>query len=140
MTNFKTSKAELLFVVLPDTSKDIVVDMGYIIFDALAGKRKWLKFEGISGLPGLDYYDYHRGGIKLPQGNWQLIGKLSEVSEEVAKGLVDEHVSEWFTDKFYYKNYIEESKIFDNATASLTSIATHLGMDTNDNIYILKRI
>ena len=78
--------------------------------------------------------------MPLPQGNWQLIGKLSEVSEEVAKGLVDAHVSEWFTDKFYYKNYIEESKIFDNAIESLNSIATQLGMNTNDNIYILKRI
>lgn len=129
MTHFKTSKAELLFVVLPDTSKDIVVDMGYIIFDVLAGKRKWLKFEGISGLPGLDYYDYHRGGIKLPQGNWQLIGKLSEVSEEVAKGLVDD-----------VPNASDYPKTYQYARHSLDLIATHLGMELTDNIYLLNKI
>ena len=119
MTNFKTSKAELLFVVADKEINGANLQQLYSF---------WLQL-------------YTGGTVaktkQLPQGNWQLIGKLSEVSEEVAKGLVDEHVSEWFTDKFYYKNYIEESKIFDNATASLTSIATHLGMELTDNIYLL---
>lgn len=145
-THFKTSKAELLFVVLPDTSKDIVVDMGYIIFDALAGKRKWLKFEGISGLPGLDYYDYHRGGIKLPQGNWQLIGKLSTITDKVAKGLVD-MVNDYFTMNHppMYRDYItyeigDDITYYKTAIESLTSIATHLGMELTDNIYLLNKI
>ena len=119
MKKFKTSKAELLFI--KTYSEVNTANLQKL-------RSSWIHFfaDGITVETNL-----------LPQGNWQLIGKLSEVSEEVAKGVVDEHVSEWFTDKFYYKNYIEESKIFDNATASLTSIATHLGMELTDNIYLL---
>jgi len=117
MKEFKTSKAELLFVVLPKDAMNVCIDDNDICFI----QKCITKYIGINK-------------------GYTLIGKLSEVSEEVAKGLVDAHVSEWFTDKLYYKNYIEESKIFDNATASLTSIATHLGIELTDNIYLLKKI
>lgn len=124
MTHFKTSKAELLFVALPKE------------YDKYTIQRYPMSGDWIMELnsKGLNHWK-----VNIPRG-YTILGKLSTISEEVAKGLVDAHVSQWFTDKFYYKNYIEESKIFDNATASLTSIATQLGMELTDNIYILKRI
>ena len=117
MKEFKTKKANLLFVVLPKDAMSVCIDDNDICFI----QKCITKYIGINK-------------------GYTLLGKLSEVSEEVAKGLVDEHVSEWFTDKFYYKNYIEESKIFDNATDSINSITTHLGMELTDNIYLLNKI
>ena len=138
MTQFKTSKAELILISAPNKEQrekigtfckdeDVKCKVVRLGLNGADSAKPYLNF---SGRLGVIY------NVEIPEG-YTLIGKLSEVSEEVAKGLVDEHVSEWFTDKFYYKNYIEESKIFDNATASLTSIATHLGMELTDNIYLL---
>lgn len=111
MTHFKTSKAELLFVVADKEINGANLQQLYSF---------WLQL-------------YTGGTVaktkQLPQGNWQLIGKLSEVSEEVAKGLVDD-----------VPNASDYPKTYQYARHSLDLIATHLGMDTNDNIYILKRI
>lgn len=129
MTHFKTSKAELLFVVLPKGAYDVKISQ-------LIGDRQKIRTRNES--------------MPLPQGNWQLIGKLSEVSEEVAKGLVDEDVLQE-TDldmlpiappTYHYWDYTTQHKLgrFTSAIPSLNSIATHLGMELTDNIYILKRI
>jgi hypothetical protein len=132
MTNFKTSKAELLFV--KTYSEVNTANLQKL-------RSSWIHFfaDGITVETNL-----------LPQGNWQLIGKLSEVSEEVAKGLVDEDVLQE-TDldmlpiappTYHYWDYTTQHKLgrFTSAIPSLNSIATHLGLDTNDNIYLLKKI
>ena len=116
MTHFKTSKAELLFVVLPKGAYDVKISQ-------LIGDRQKIRTRNES--------------MPLPQGNWQLIGKLSEVSEEVAKGLVDDIE---FENTDYYMDYKIMKFGFIKAIPSLTSIATQLGMELTDNIYILKRI
>lgn len=54
--------------------------------------------------PYLSYFtgvDTHRA--YLPDGNWQLIGRLSEVTEEQAAGLVYKH--EWSDGYRMYKDY-----------------------------------
>ena len=133
MTHFKTSKAELLFVSLPKGIGTVLVDRNQLMeqYSTVTNKKK-----GIA--------------IELPQGNWQLIGKLSEVSEEVAKRLVDDdEIYECYFSGFekwidIYKDYNNSEPmpygVVFTAIESLTSIATHLGMELTDNIYILKRI
>ena len=116
LTHFKTSKAELLFVVLPKGAYDVKISQ-------LIGDRQKIRTRNES--------------MPLPQGNWQLIGKLSEVSEEVAKGLVERCDCEGPC--IDYKDYSKHWSC-DTAIESLTSIATHLGMELTDNIYLLKKI
>lgn len=128
MTHFKTSKAELLFI--KTYSEVNTANLQKL-------RSSWIHFfaDGIIVETNI-----------LPQGNWQLIGKLSEVSEEVANGLVDKLGS--FKTKYekhsFYRNYMRGvpqpvDMTFTTAIESLTSIATHLGMELTDNIYILKR-
>ena len=116
MKEFKTSKAELLFV--KTYSEVNTANLQKL-------RSSWIHFfaDGITVETNL-----------LPQGNWQLIGKLSEVSEEVAKGLVD--------GKSAFRCYhLPKTKLlYRTAIESLTSIATNLGMELTNNIYILKRI
>ena len=106
MTNFKTSKANLLFVVLPKDAMSVCIDDNDICFI----QKCITKYIGINK-------------------GYTLLGKLSEVSEEVAKGLVDD-----------VPNASDYPKTYQYARHSLDLIATHLGMDTNDNIYLLNKI
>ena len=106
MTHFKTSKAELLFVVLPKDAMNVCIDDNDICFI----QKCITKYIGINK-------------------GYTLLGKLSEVSEEVAKGLVDD-----------VPNASDYPKTYQYARHSLDLIATHLGMDTNDNIYLLNKI
>ena len=113
MTNFKTSKANLLFVVLPKDAMSVCIDDNDICFI----QKCITKYIGINK-------------------GYTLLGKLSEVSEEVAKGLVERCDCEGPC--IDYKDYSKHWSC-DTAIESLTSIATHLGMELTDNIYILKR-
>ena len=106
MTHFKTSKAELLFVVLPKDAMNVCIDDNDICFI----QKCITKYIGINK-------------------GYTLLGKLSEVSEEVAKGLVDD-----------VPNASDYPKTYQYARHSLDLIATHLGLDTNDNIYLLNKI
>lgn len=113
MKTFKTSKAEILFVVLPKDAYDV----------------RCLPLMNV-----LSFGSFTIKSISLPQGNWQLIGELSETKEDVARELVDE-----VTDA-RYKNYASDYPIwFHYARQSLNSIATHLDFNLNDNIYILTK-
>ena len=127
MKEFKTKKANLLFVVLPKDALSVCIDDNDICFI----QKCITKYIGINK-------------------GYTLLGKLSEVSEEVAKGLVDEDVLQE-TDldmlpiappTYHYWDCTTQHKLgrFTSAIPSLNSIATHLGMELTDNIYILKRI
>lgn len=124
MKEFKTKKANLLFVVLPKDAMSVCIDDNDICFI----QKCITKYIGINK-------------------GYTLLGKLSEVSEEVAKGLVENvTVKSTFpptNNGYKYRNYLHDNRYkspFDTAIESLTSIATHLGMELTDNIYILKRI
>ena len=106
MTHFKTSKANLLFVVLPKDAMNVCIDDNDICFI----QKCITKYIGINK-------------------GYTILGKLSEVSEEVAKWLVDD-----------VPNASDYPKTYQYARHSLDLIATHLGMDTNDNIYLLNKI
>mgnify|MGYP006322376545 FL=1 len=113
MKEFKTKKANLLFVVLPKDAMNVCIDDNDICFI----QKCITKYIGINK-------------------GYTLLGKLSEVSEEVAKGLVERCDCEGPC--IDYKDYSKHWSC-DTAIESLTSIATHLGMELTDNIYILKR-
>jgi len=127
MTHFKTKKANLLFVVLPKDAMNVCIDDNDICFI----QKCITKYIGINK-------------------GYTLLGKLSEVSEEVAKGLVDDdEIYEYYFSGFekwidIYKDYNNSEPmpygVVFTAIESLTSIATHLGMELTDNIYLLKKI
>ena len=127
MKEFKTKKANLLFVVLPKDAMNVCIDDNDICFI----QKCITKYIGINK-------------------GYTLLGKLSTITEEVAKGLVDEFKEpEFYTNYVDYVNGGKETKGdgirsivvgFSEAIPSLTSIAHHLGMELTDNIYILKRI
>ena len=138
MQTFKTSKCELLFCVLPKDVEDVTA-IHTKEFDITVLSYR---------LPNVIIMPYHFTNI---QGNWQLLGKISTITEDAAKELVDAY--EWedspeFGPRYAYNDYfngIETNDYstkypFDTSIESLTSIATHLGMDTNDNIYLLKKL
>lgn len=115
MKTFKTSKAEILFVVLPKDAYDV----------------RCLPLMNV-----LSFGSFTIKSISLPHGNWQLIGKLSEIKEDVARELVDRcNCNGPCID---YKDYSKHSSC-DTATESLNSLATHLDFNLNDNIYILTK-
>ena len=117
MKEFKTKKANLLFVVLPKDAMNVCIDDNDICFI----QKCITKYIGINK-------------------GYTLLGKLSEVSEEVAKGLVD---IVFDTPRLYADYSLPIGITFMTvctAIESLTSIATHLGMELTDNIYLLKKL
>lgn len=85
---------------------------------------------------------------ELPPGNWQLIGLCSEVSEEVARGIVTPHK---YADGKYADNRIDE---FDNeivneflnahiwyntALESFQSLLKHHSLNPNSTVLLIKK-
>jgi hypothetical protein len=120
MKQFKTSKADLVLATLPNGAHNVkvvdVTDLGTCI------QYNNSIIRSIGFLP-------------LPKGSYQLLGKLSEITDEVAMGLVDELPvgARW-------NNYANDYPVwFHTPTESLRSIAIHLGFDVTNNIYLLKK-
>lgn len=117
MKTFKTSKAELLFVNLPkdayDADWDGIVDFGskFMLY-----KRPNRPLEN----------------IKLPHGDWQLVGRFSETTEDVARELVDGQEYGFINDSMPTTRW--------SYKVALNNIATHLGLNLEDNIYLLKKL
>lgn len=58
------------------------------------------------GILGYWRYNGHLAvKVKIPKGNWQLIGKLSELTEEQAKGLVESIEIPFAPDEICYPDY-----------------------------------
>lgn len=140
MQTFKTSKCELLFISAPNkqqrekigtfcTDKDVkckVVRLGLYGADSA---KPFLNFNA----KGCVIYN-----VEIPEG-YTLLGPISTITEDVAKGLVDECTTNHYpsTSK-WYQSYADRM-CHQTAWLALQNIAHHLGMNTNDNIYILKR-
>ena len=120
MKTFKTSKAELLFLDLPKDAMSVNIP-DY--------KKAYMKFHALAYRIGA-----RANFIEIPVG-YALISKLSETTENVAKELVDEIF------EGRYKNYANDYPVwFHYATDSLNSIAHHLGLNLENNIYLLKKL
>ena len=113
-TIVKTSKSELCLVVVPDDAINIEDHLTYVTFH--------------TGM-GTDDYDILRR--PLPEGNWQLIGPLKDITEEQAMKIADKDPV------IGYTNYQFEYRSFLSAQNSLKSLAEFLSL--TGNVIILKR-
>lgn len=93
-----TSKATILVVDLPVESINPVASMGYLIFrepnysnwvtdDILMNPIKLVEYEEKHD-SSKDYKD--ATPVKIPDGNWQHLGQLSDIIEEQWKDIVDD--------------------------------------------------
>ncbi len=122
-----TTKNKLLFVELANDIEPILVNS--------------IKYFGHDTLIADNKEERRAEHIELPQGDWQLIGKCSEITEDIAKGIVD-------SDFISYKNYNFKGKpskdcmfgcaYYQFALQSFNSLIEHLGIDTKLNYYLLK--
>lgn len=71
-------------------------------------------------------------GIDLPSGNWQIVSKLSELTEEQAREIVET------AKPTYFKDYCIATRFYSSPTQSLDSLIRSLGGDTNNEYLILK--
>ena len=82
--------------------------------------------------------------IQLPPGNWQIVARASEITEEQAKGIVERFKSSWGT--FYYPEYpLEKTQGarrtkpgYDTAIESLHSLIRSHGMEVNECLILKK--
>ena len=80
---------------------------------------------------------YNFRKITLPPGSWQLIGTTKEVTEDVAKGIV-ERVDMGFKD--VYLSYAKGGSFdFDTALDSLRSLLASKNLDTNNNWVLVRK-
>lgn len=114
----ETSKARLLFVVVPDGC-----ERPYLFND----KRS----------PYISYFTNHETGrIYLPhEGYWRLLGDLKEVTEEQAASVVDEKIIG--SNRIVYNHYLKGHYWTILATESLQSLARSLGIPEDKKTIVL---
>lgn len=63
---------------------------------------------------GVNYFLYENGvntpykeSLDIPKGNWQLIGRMPDITEEQAHSIVDKEFNE-MTDEWFYRNYSQD--------------------------------
>lgn len=117
MKTFKTSKAELLFVVLLKDAMSVNIP-DY--------KKAYMKFHALAYRIGA-----RANFIEIPVG-YALISKLSETTEDVAKELVDEQEYGVINDLMPTTRW--------SYLVALNNIAIHLGLNLENNIYLLKKL
>lgn len=74
--------------------------------------------------------------INLPPGNWQIAGKLDEITEEQAAALVD---SKTANNVIYHKHYTlySEWPFLRDPKMSIRSLSQHLGFTPEQNVIVL---
>lgn len=111
---FETSKCRGLFVVVPEWAKDF-----------RAHKSKLWLFKGRDIIAS--------DSIDIPEGNWQILGLLNEVSEEHAAEVVA------FDNDSNYRDYLCRDYQLRKATDSLRSLARSLNVPENSVVLIEKK-
>jgi hypothetical protein len=79
---------------------------------------------------------YNFRKITLPPGSWQLIGTVREMTEDVAKGIVEELPvgNRWY-------NYNGDRPVWwHTAKESLRSLLASKGLDTNKNWVLVRKV
>jgi hypothetical protein len=77
---------------------------------------------------------------KLPPGSWKLIGTIKEVTEDVAKGIVERtHAGGFGRSGEEFKNYIKPSPVCFTALDSLNSLLASKNLDTNKNWVMVRK-
>jgi hypothetical protein len=87
-----------------------------------------------------DEEGWFKPGVPVPvvitPGSWQLIGTVREMTEDVAKGIVEEvrirgHIR--------YEDYTRDFMWQETAADSLTSLLASKGLDTNKNWALVRK-
>lgn len=137
---------EYSVVEIPGDAKDLVLDMGYLIFKIMdMDPKKWTTNAEIekdvkrflktgkskfSKLPE-DYSMWITSGLPLPPGNYELIGISSEITEEQAAGVVEVAVHMEDYEKLVrdgWWNYESEFATLKTALESFQSLLTSKGL------------
>lgn len=118
--SFEISKVKGLFVVVPEWA-DYRLDDSEV-------PNKFYIFKRDRNI----HYGYSE---TLPQGNWQLLGLLNEVSEEQAAEVVDMALYSFFKD--YETDKKDEAWVF--ARPSLYSLARSLNVPENSVVLMEKK-
>lgn len=147
----KNNGQTFLFVEVPHLSANFRTNMGYLIFDSERGVTDREMSNPGTLLRALSNYpEAKKGGVKIPDGNWAVVGQGCYLTEEQAAEIVDatwqykesangvfekQHVS-WF------KDYDPEAAPYDpcfTATESLSSLLRSLSLPIERTI-VLKKI
>ena len=83
------------------------------------------------------FISYELNGVeietKLPEGEWEIVNLLNEITEEQAATIVEKEP------KLGFKDYMDDEAFFLSAKNSLSSLATHLGFEKDANIIVLQK-
>ncbi len=84
---------------------------------------------------------YDRSPVVLPDGDWQLIGLCSEVSEDIVNEIVELYYRPYFNQKWSYENYEEQPGIltFDTALKSFQSLLKHHSLNPERTVLLIKK-
>ena len=122
--------------------KKITLPSGeYLMVEVPKDAKEFNVFNPQQPLVQYDYLQYKRNGfwdnpIRLPKGNYTLIGLCSEIGEEEAKGIVE---SQFDT----YRNYLDTDDMdnlscytCDTPTESLASLVRSNGMEVDTTVLL----
>jgi len=149
MTNiipFKTSKVEGLFVSVPLDAMHLFLNMGYLAWKQF-DKSDWITGGDI--LKDVDIASsemkYLTGGTKLPSGNYSILCRLNDASEEQAACVVGKQYLKGDDEDYWFQYVMKDDELMvrahvfcDTALESLQSLAKSLGAKDNDLILIKK--
>lgn len=106
---------EILAVVVPNNAKNFTVIESHSYFHS-------------------PRVEHSIGGVNLPEGNWTILGRPSEISEEVARMLL---ISGNRNGKSVYLNYNKPRKTFNTAIQSFKGWCKTNGI-TDKHILLIK--
>lgn len=117
-----------LLIEVPEDAKEIVV------FDNIT--ERFLSWYDGDDPPHPDH------GKALPSGNWELIGKGDQLSDEIIEGIIGEWKKCYYTEDDWirgYPSYDKEYECYETAKESLVSLLTHHGYKPETTV-ILKQV
>jgi hypothetical protein len=135
---------EYFCLSVPECAIQIVADMGYLIYKEPDYKNRVTDAE-LANLAKLDKYlsrvkegdDWKPGYIPLPSGQWQLIGKADELTEEQANWIVESDNPSQHSDKVIYRDYLGV-KEKDTALESLSTLLTSHSLTASTTVILRK--
>jgi len=97
------------------------------------------------------FISYELNGVeietKLPEGEWEIVNPLNEITEEQAMQIVSPEIISFGESHYpsFEKPYIRNPDcakcvdLFKTALEALSSLATHLGFEKDANIIVLQK-
>ncbi|RZM21768.1 MAG: hypothetical protein EOO88_31570 [Pedobacter sp.] len=82
--------------------------------------------------------DENCGVERVPQGDWQIVSKLSDITEEQAREMVPRIDDGLFIQGAAYPDYLDDDQFYETTIESLHSLIRSKGGDTNNEYLVLK--